>query len=276
MTMLQKGIKYLAIVFASFLAVSIIGGALSAIGLLGGFFMDEDLTGEMKTYSVTSDVNSLNIQVNAADLYIKAGDAFSVESNLKNLDVSERNGCLLVKDLKKVAFSASSSSEIAVLTIYIPERIALDSIHLTTGAGRVTADNLSAQAIDFELGAGDVSIGTLVAARSSDIEGGAGRITVSGGMLRDLDLDMGVGQLNLTSALAGDCQLDLGVGETNITLLGSKDEYRLEIEKGIGNISVDGKSVFDYGSSGYGANEVEINGGIGSINVAFKAAKENE
>ena len=276
MTMLQKGIKYLAIVFAAFLVVSIIGGALSAIGLLGGFFVDEDRTGEMKTYSVTSDINSLSIQVDAADLYIKEGDAFAVESNLKSLDVSEKNGCLSVKDLKKVALFGLNSSESAALTIYIPEEAALDNIHLTTGAGRVTADNLSAQTVDFELGAGDVSIGMLVATRSSDIEGGAGRITVSGGMLCDLDLDMGVGQLNLTSALTGDCQLDLGVGETNITLLGSKDDYRLEIEKGIGNISVDGKSVFDYGSSGYGTNEVEINGGVGSINVEFKAAKENE
>ena len=54
---------------------------------------------------------------------------------------------------------------------------------------------------------------------------------------------MGLGQLNLTSALTGDCNLDSGVGEMNVTLLGSKDDYELDIEKGIGNITVDGKNV---------------------------------
>ena len=80
---------------------------------------------------------------------------------------------------------------------------------------------------------------------------------------------MGLGQLNLTSALTGDCNLDSGVGEMNVTLLGSKDDYELDIEKGIGNITVDGKNVTDFGSSGNGANEVDIHGGVGAINVCF-------
>ena len=63
--------------------------------------------------------------------------------------------------------------------------------------------------------------------------------------------------------------MDLGVGESNITLLGSKENYKLELEKGMGNISVDGVNVSDYGSSGNGENKVEISGGIGSINVSF-------
>ena len=103
----------------------------------------------------------------------------------------------------------------------------------------------------------------------ADIEGGAGRITVSGGAMEDLELEMGVGQLNLTSALTGNCKLDLGVGESNITLIGSKEDYKLDLEKGIGSITVDGTSVSDYGSSGNGANRVDISGGIGAIHVRF-------
>ena len=94
-----------------------------------------------------------------------------------------------------------------------------------------------------------------------------------GGALKDLDLDMGVGQLILTSALTGNCQLDLGVGESNITLIGSKENYKLDLEKGLGNIFIDGVNVSDYGSSGNGTNKVEINGGVGSINVEFKESE---
>ena len=274
MTTLQKVIKYLALAFAIFLTVSIVGGILSAVGLLGSLFSDDDaewgdVIGETKTYTVSSEISDLNIQINAADFYIKEGNSFSVESNLKNLEVDEKNGCLTLKDLTKIKLNGSNAYENAVLTIYVPAGMAFDNVNIKTGAGRFTVDNLSAATIGFELGAGDVTISKLIAEKSANIEGGAGRITISDGAIKNLDLEMGLGQLNLTSALTGDCNLDSGVGEMNVTLLGSKDDYELDIEKGIGNITVDGKNVTDFGSSGNGANEVDIHGGVGAINVRF-------
>ena len=274
MTTLQKVIKYLALAFAIFLTVSIVGGILSAVGLLGSLFSDDDaewgdVIGETKTYTVSSEISDLNIQINAADFYIKEGNGFSVESNLKNLEVDEKNGCLTLKDLTKIKLNGSNAYENAVLTISVPVGTVFDNVNITTGAGRFTVDSLSAASIGFELGAGDVTISKLIAEKSANIEGGAGRITISDGAIKNLDLEMGLGQLNLTSALTGDCNLDSGVGEMNVTLLGSKDDYELDIEKGIGNITVDGKNVTDFGSSGNGANEVDIHGGVGAINVRF-------
>ena len=274
MTTLQKVIKYLALAFAIFLTVSIVGGILSAVGLLGSLFSDDDaewgdVIGETKTYTVSSEISDLNIQINAADFYIKEGNSFSVESNLKNLEVDEKNGCLTLKDLTKIKLNGSNAYENAVLTIWVPVGTVFDNVNIKTGAGRFTVDSLSAATIGFELGAGDVTISKLIAEKSANIEGGAGRITISNGAIKDLALKMGMGQLNLTAALTGDSELELGVGESNITLLGSKDDYELDIEKGIGNITVDGKNVTDFGSSGNGANEVDIHGGVGAINVRF-------
>ena len=265
MTALQKVIKYLAIAFAIFLTVSIIGGILSAVGLFGGLVSADAVLEDVKTYSVSTQIRNLDIEINAADLFIKEGKAFSVESNLKHLKVEEKDGRLTIQETKK--FTGTYNG--AVLTVYVPAGIVFDNVNLTTGAGRLTVGTLSSGTLDFELGAGEVSVASLVATKSADIEGGAGRITISGGTLKDLDLKMGVGQLNLTSALTGDCRLDLGVGESNITLTGSKEDYKLDLEKGLGSISVDGVNVSDYGSSGNGTNKVEINGGIGSINVHF-------
>ena len=279
MTTLQKVIKYLALAFAIFLTVSIVGGILSAVGLLGSLFSDDDaewgdVIGETKTYTVSSEISDLNIQINAADFYIKEGNGFSVESNLKNLEVDEKNGCLTLKDLTKIKLNGSNAYENAVLTIYVPVGTVFDNVNIKTGAGRFTVDSLSAATIGFELGAGDVTISKLIAEKSANIEGGAGRITISNGAIKDLALKMGMGQLNLTAALTGDSELELGVGESNITLLGSKDDYELDIEKGIGNITVDGKNVTDFGSSGNGANEVDIHGGVGVINVRFEDGTE--
>ncbi len=268
MSMQQKIIKYIALALAIGLAVSIIGGIFGVIGLFGGFFGNDAVTEEMMFYGVSTDICSLDIEINAADITIKEGDTFSVESNLKHLRVKEKACCLNIVQTEKLI----GSHDGAVLIITVPAGT-VDSIHLKTGAGNFTAENLTAETINFEFGAGEVSIGTLTATESAIIEGGAGRITISGGEMHDLDMDMGVGELNLTAALTGDCEMNLGIGESNIALLGDQDSYTLEIEKGIGAISVDGKKANDYGSFGNGANEIEIHGGIGAINITFKEAK---
>ena len=266
MTTAQKVIKYLAIAFAIFLTVSIIGGILSMFGLFGGFFGGDAVTEDIKTYAVSSDIQSLDVKINAADFTIKQGESFSVESNLKHLTVEDKNGVLTIKETKKFGSTYTG----AVLTLYVPVDTVFEKADITTGAGRLTVDHLSAGRMNFELGAGEVIIETLIATTAVDIEGGAGKITISGGALHNLDLEMGVGQFNLTSALTGECDFDLGVGESNITVIGNKDDYKLDIEKGIGNITVDGASVSNIRVQGKGNNSIEVSGGIGAINLKFK------
>ena len=238
-------------------------------GLFGGFFSGDAVTEDTKTYSVSSEIQSIEVKINAADFTIKQGESFSVESNLKYLTVEDKNGVLTIKETKKFANTYTG----AVLTLYIPADTVFEKVNIITGAGRLTVDSLSASTMNFELGAGEVTIDTLVATSGIDIDGGAGKITVSGGALHNLDLDMGVGQLNLVSALTGDSDFDLGVGESNITIIGNRDDYKLDIEKGIGNITVDGASVSNIKGQGNGNNSIEVNGGIGAINLKFKESE---
>ncbi len=269
MTTFQKVIKYLAMAFALFLIVSIIGGILSMFGLFGGFFGGDAVTEDVKTYEVSSDIQSLEVKINAADFTIKQGESLSVESNLKHLAVEDKNGVLTIRETKKFGITYTG----AVLTLYIPADAVFERANIITGAGRLTVDSLSATTMNFELGAGEVTIDTLVATSDIDIDGGAGKITISGGALHNLDLDMGVGQLNLTSALTGESDFDLGVGESNITVIGNKDDYKLDIEKGLGNITVDGTSVSNIKEQGNGNNSIEVSGGIGAINLKFQDTK---
>ncbi len=270
MTDFQKVVKYIAIAFAIALTVAIVGGIFNAIGLLGGLFSeDNEATDDIKTYSITSDINKLKIEINAADLYIKKGDEFSVESNLKKLKVKEKNGTLTLEEKSKNFGSYNG----AKLTIFIPTETEFDNVKLITGAGRLTIEKLSAKKLDFVLGAGEVIIENLIAANEADVDGGAGKITISDGVLHNLDLDMGVGQLNLTSVLTGESEFDLGIGESNITVIGNKDDYRLDIEKGIGNITVDGTVVSNIKGQGKGKNTIEISGGIGAINLKYQDAE---
>lgn len=230
---------------------------------------------EAKTYEITAQIRSLDIRINAADLKIEYGEKCSVVSNLKDLEVTENNGTLTLKELTRAKVSFGDDLyEGAMLTVYLPAGTELERVGLFTGAGRFTVDTLSAQRIDLELGAGDVAIGSLFITGSADMKGGAGRITVSGGRINDFDLEMGVGELDLTAALTGDCEMEMGVGDAKIILLGNREDYQLEISKGIGAISVDGNEVPGLDSSGSGANEIEISGGIGAIDVRFMDPKD--
>ena len=76
--------------------------------------------------------------------------------------------------------------------------------------------------------------------------------------------------IQINAAVLGESDLKFGVRESNVTLIGSKDDYKVDIEKGLGNITVDGKTVTDFCSSGNGQNHIEIEGGAGTINLKFQ------
>ncbi len=264
MTDTQKIIKYLAIAFAVLLILGIVVGVLGAVGAIVG--IGGSAVGESQTYEVEGEIKTLEVEIGAADFSIEIADVFSVESNLKNLTFRQTGDRLI---LGEKSFG-NKNYDGAFLTIYIPEGVVFKEVDITTGAGEFTAESLSAEIIDLEFGAGEVNIGELNATREADIEGGAGQITIGGGRLCDLQIDMGVGELRLTSEIVGEGELNLGVGEVVITLLGSRDDYTVELNKGLGSISFDGESISTGRTIGNGKNDVEINGGIGSITVDFK------
>lgn len=220
---------------------------------------------EAKVYEITSDIHSVRIEIHAADFVIEPAEEFSVESNLKALSVSEKDGVLTVRDKTK----ASVSSTDAMLKLRMPDNVVLEAVDITTGAAKLTADSLSAKKVKLQLGAGAARFGCLNAQSSIDIRGGAGEITVQSGTLQDLSLALCVGELNMTAALLGESDLEFGIGESHLTLLGKKRDYRLEAEKGLGTITVNGSPIGADGSSGNGPHHVEIEGGIGAIHITL-------
>ncbi len=265
MTTFHKVIKYLAMAFAIFLAVSIIGGIIGTVASFSGLFDDDAVLGDAKTYTVSGDITELKIEIDAADFTIKQADTFLVESNLKHLTVKDEDGVLKIEENKEFGITYTD----AMLILYIPTDTVFEKAEITTGAGRMTADTLSTGLLKLELGLGKVNIENLTATSQADIDGGAGDITISGGTLHNLDLDLGVGKLHLTSSILGNSDFDIGTGKTDITIIGNKDDYSIDAEKGIGNITIDGETVSTVNSLGNGENKIEISGGIGAIDLNF-------
>ena len=220
---------------------------------------------EIKTYEIASHVHSLDIEINAANFTIVYADSFKIESNLKNLSVSENGGVLKIVD--KIKGNVTYTD--AMLTLHLPRDITFEDVNIKTGAASLAADSLSTNSLTLKLGAGNAEFGCLNAYQYAEIKGGAGQITVHDGILQNLSLEWGVGRLDLTAALSGESDLVLGVGESNITLIGSPDDYTLDVEEGIGSITIDRDFGSDHG--GNGQNQVEIEGGIGNANVSFRS-----
>ena len=217
-------------------------------------------------HEITSDIHSMNIKINAADFIIVHGRNFLVESNIKKLSISEKDGVLTVYD--KTKYTANYKN--AILKLWIPNYLVFENVDITTGASKLTADSLDANSLRLKLGAGKVELGELNANSIADIVGGAGEITVTSGTLNNLTLSLGAGRLNMTAALSGKSDLKFGVGQSDLTLIGNKDNYSIDIEKGIGSINVDGKTAFGFSSSVNGQHHISIQGGIGATNIRFR------
>lgn len=268
MNTFQKIIKYLAIAFAIFLSVSIIGGIMTGLAGLSVFFSKEETAPDsvMQEYSIDETISSLTVKLSGANLQIRTAEAFLVESNHNYISVKTDNGKLSITETKKVF---SSVPQGVTVIIYVPEDFVFGDATIDAGAGKLEIDGLSADALNVSLGAGKANIKNLIANRRAEIDGGAGELIIDGGKLCNLNLDMGAGRLKLESRIEGKSFLDFGVGETELTLLGNREEYSIEIDKGIGKAELAGETMWDDSVYGNGENFIEIDGGIGAITIEF-------
>jgi hypothetical protein len=266
MTTVQKIIKYLAMAFAIALIIAIISGILQGIGVISILTGNNNKVSEdFREITVASQINELDIEIEAAELEIKSSDRFYIETNKKSLDVKEINGKLTIDDESK---NFIKSDEIKII-LYIPQGTTFKNAELTTGAGRVTVTNLSSEKLDIELGAGEFIGQGINASVKTELNGGAGKLTIKESTLKNLDFEMGVGAADITGDITGISELDLGVGSTNLTINGNKRDYSVQLNKGIGGATIDGQEIKDGAIVGDGANILKINGGVGEIKLNF-------
>lgn len=267
MTTLQKVIKYLAIAFAISLIVGIIGGVLQTVGLISIATKSSKVSEDLKEYEISAEIKELDIDISAAECVISTGEAFKVESNLKELSVKADEGVLSIIEKHKGSIHYSGNP---VLNIVIPEDMVFDSLKINTKAAKLTADSLSADELIFELGAGMLKISELNVFNNAYIEGGAGSLNIDSGTINNLEADMGLGEFNFRGVLTGKCELDQGVGAAELHLLGDADDYTIEVDKGLGSIRIDGNEVHDGDKLGEGRNHIELDGGVGSVEIEFE------
>lgn len=267
MSKFQKIIKYLAIAFAIYLVFSIISGIMYFIISFANIFSDDDYKlEEMKGYTPTSSISNLKLETNSVNVIFKESYNFTIETNNKNISYSQNGNNLTIKEKKRNWFNNENTN----LIIYLPTTYTFNDVELENGAGKIDIDYLKTRTLELDLGAGKVDIDNLTVTNNTSIDGGAGEINITNSILHNLELDMGVGKVILNAKLNGNNEINCGIGELDLNLIGNLNNYKIKIDKGIGNASINNEKVESNTYYGTGFNIIDVDGGIGSIDIDFQ------
>ena len=265
MSKAQKIIKYLAFAFALFLAFSIISSIIYGLSFVGDMFDNDKQSSNLKELKINNNALVLDINVSSSNINIKQGNTLKVETNNKYIHTNQYKNKLYIKEKKHNLFNKNDNR----LTVYVPKSFVFDFVNIEVGASKLNISSLTTKKLSLNLGAGKVEIDNLNVANSADIEGGAGKIVIEDSNITNLDLDMGAGKLLLNSKLTGNSKIDAGIGKMDLLLIGSLNDYNIELDKGIGSASINNNNMENDKTYGTGTNKIEIDGGIGSINIDF-------
>ena len=275
MTTAQKVIKYLATAFAVFLIITIISAILSGVyallSALGLIHTNKDVVTEnLKVISKeVKEVTTLKIDLAYTNLDIKTGDDFKVETNNSKITFEENNGSVKIKEENRNWLNNNNMS--SNLIIYIPEdMIAIDETKIQTGAGKINIEKLNTQSLYLELGAGDVYIENVIATGETKIDGGVGKTELKSCEINNLKANLGMGEFTFSGKLTGKSKIDSSVGAINIDLIDNKNNYKIDVSKGLGNVTLDGQKLETDRVYGIGENYLDIDGGIGEIKIDFE------
>lgn len=266
MTDVQKAIKYIAIALAIFLIIMIFGGIIGGLSLFSYIFDNKSTVAhDLSSQTFNNDYTELEIEISAADLIIEEGDTFAIDSNHQHLKVEEKQGTLKIYDTQKL-FKPTSETYTVIITV--PKDYIFNEISIETGAAKLTASHLTTYDLDLKLGAGLVTLSDVTVNTETDIEGGAGTLSIENCSFNNLSLDIGVGECNMTAKLFGDNELNCGVGTADFTLIETDDiSYNINVEKGLGSVKLNGEKVDRNSQFGNGNSKVEITCGVGDVNI---------
>ena len=270
----QKGVKFLAIFLSIFIIINIFTGIMFALSIISKIGINKNGLSFNVNYEETTfnekyyDVDRLDIDVSAAVLTIKEGSEFEVNAkvDLNHFSSNLNNGTLKIKEKSNWFLNRKIVPEI---TVYIPYSNKLKNLNINSGAGTVDIMNISAERFDFNQGAGRLIIDSS-SFKEINIDGGVGEIVIENSYLNDLDLESGVGKTTISSFISGLSEIESGVGEVNLNLLGNLSDYRIETEKGIGAIKINGENQPNNTILGTGENRLDVKSGIGRININVK------
>ncbi|SFR62056.1 DUF4097 family beta strand repeat-containing protein [Anaeromicropila populeti] len=288
----QKVIKYCAMAFGIFLAITIIGAIVSAIaGAFGAFSFFKNVKihhSSSDNYSVESTnedgvrsyvfdgIEDIRIEGGVYKLVVKEGPELKVVmDNVSDDYGAKQSGDELVIYSEEdtwffnIHFNMDKEDTKGTIYLYLPDDFKANKFDLTIGVGTVQLSDLRADTIDIECGVGNLTVENIIGEKV-DIQGGVGQLKFKDVNFSDADIEGGVGSIDFSGKLSGKSVVSSGMGSVELSIEGEKDDYEIEVESGLGAIHIDGEKCGDvHLDSSSSKHKLEVDGGVGSINIDF-------
>ena len=207
---------------------------------------------------------SFNIKTEKTSVIIKSSDVFNVSTNNKNIGIeyNKDTNTINIMERKLLLFNFLDSYD---MTIYLPDAL-FKEINIDTNAGNIISERFSTNKLNLTVGSGKVQIDSLVVYKKAVLRTGIGNVNISGKHINNLDLSSGIGQTNIKSNLSGKNVIEGGVGNIELNLNNDENNYSFEVEKGIGDIILNGDVKSD-GVYGDGPHSIKCESNIGKITI---------
>lgn len=160
------------------------------------------------------------------------------------------------------------------LEIQIPKGFEFKDVSLELGAGEMSIDSLLCKKdVSIEIGAGDVTIKELHG-KDVNFEIGAGNLTIQDGYITEGKFDVGLGNLSYNGFIEKDLSAACGMGNIDLTLDEKSTDHNYKLSCAMGNISI-GKN--DYSGAAFdkdldhdASHTYSLDCAMGNIEVIFQ------
>lgn len=243
------------------------------------------INGEIKDYMTIGEpgeiaaagIKNLELTLGAGQFFIREKDeadgiiSISVQG-VGDCDYYTDGNTLHVESFKGNHFVGEDLSKNQII-IDIPNGSCFDEVELTCGAGVAEIDNITANELEIEVGAGEVRVNFAdVTKFSSNI--GAGRVETSDMAAQEVKLEVGMGECIYHGKILKELDAECDLGNMDITIEGSEKDYNYEIECAAGNIDLGGRSIAGLAAERNIDNSapgtIELSCNMGNITVNFQ------
>lgn len=260
---MHKKNLYLILLTIITIASAIIGILIHVIIPAGSWFADfdehydsDDFIAGSTTYEELDAFQSIDFDINVADITITSGDTYSIsyQTRKKALIPSYeiKDGTLYVKQAPAETLHGLTHNTSCTLMITVPKNTVLSQITGKSAVGDFTMENTSAIQMDVSVNVGDTEL-TDVVLQQVTIGSDVGNIS-----LEDVTFDIA----NLTSNV-GDVDVD-------VTAALSLDDFQMDLSCGFGEIEVNDNSYHEkYQSNIASEKSLTVSTGTGDIDISY-------
>lgn len=183
---------------------------------------------------------------------------------------TEQNGTML-----KVSYDCNRHNykKGPSITVKVPKDCQELDMKLLVGVGDIRIKAATAQAgkLSASVGVGDILVGGVPTAEKTELESGMGDVVLEDVTGTKIDAKSGMGDVSFNGYASEKLNLESGMGDVYGNLFGAEHEFHLELSSGLGDVTVNGKTVgsigTDYENDVKDGVKVELTAGMGSVTV---------